>query len=126
MCVLTESDINWLAYSAQRISTQVPGLFPEFYSYWYHAEVVVFGVLFISCLYSLIIVHFFFFFFYLSQACHMCSVKFILQAHTETNTFLPRSAAFSHTLDSDRCVTQSHGIQSPEHNSGLVSHTAQQ
>lgn len=80
MCVLTESDINWLAYSAQRISTQVPGLFPEFYSYWYHAEVVVFGVLFITIaayIASLLFISSFFFF-YPSQACHMCSVKFIL------------------------------------------------
>lgn len=42
MCALTESDINWMTYSAQRVSMQAPELFPEFYSYWYHAEVVFF------------------------------------------------------------------------------------
>lgn len=65
ICALTETDINWMTYSAQRVSMQVPELFPEFYSYWYHAEVVCFyflGFFFYhhSCLYSLIIVDFFF------------------------------------------------------------------
>ena len=59
--------------------------------------------------------------------------KTITHTHTQTNTktslpqqqgkqtFFTQSAVLTLTLDTDRCVTQSHRIQSIEHNSSLVS-----
>lgn len=74
MFTLTESDINWLTDSAQRLSMRAPGLFPVFYSYWYHAEAVCCCFITIAAyIASFLLISFFFLFFFI-QARHMCSV----------------------------------------------------
>lgn len=49
-----------------------------------------------------------------------------LRQQGKQTSFLTQSAALTFTLDANQCVTQSHRIQSIEHNSSLVSDAEQQ